>query len=284
MFNNELPLTSAQKRRRRAIEKKMQEALRELRDLAVEAGCSEPSLFYEVEGDIQTLPRTVSVKRGRWNSEIIAVKPEVLTQLQRSGWPGSNEESKSYLEGLVEDPLTAMKNGEPVEILVLHNAWNQASDINGEPLPVALYFYYISGGFTEGRYDLLKAAKILMKRKDVTLVPHGGEDRRYGRKEPDAPEDPETYIGNIPYYNSEPGHSRCIAFHWHPTVKDYRKVYAQAALTEPEPGTDALMKACFDLDIFKLRAGGAAYFDDYWKDRRYEKDSNGSDRYEDEEE
>jgi hypothetical protein len=50
MFNNELPLTPAQKRRRRAIEKKMQKALRELRDLAVEAGCSEPSLFYEVEG------------------------------------------------------------------------------------------------------------------------------------------------------------------------------------------------------------------------------------------
>ena len=46
----ELDLTEDQEKRRRQIERRLQKVLVDLRDLAVEAGCQQPSLFYECEG------------------------------------------------------------------------------------------------------------------------------------------------------------------------------------------------------------------------------------------
>ncbi len=51
-FSHENPLTASQEKRRRSIEIRIQRALRDLRDLAAEAGCGNPHLFYECEGSL----------------------------------------------------------------------------------------------------------------------------------------------------------------------------------------------------------------------------------------
>jgi hypothetical protein len=52
MFNNELNLTSEQEKRRQSIERRMKRCLRELEELAIEAGAVDPHLFYECAGSL----------------------------------------------------------------------------------------------------------------------------------------------------------------------------------------------------------------------------------------
>ena len=49
-FPNELELTNQQEKRRKSIERRLQKALRDFHDLAVEVGCEDPYLYYECEG------------------------------------------------------------------------------------------------------------------------------------------------------------------------------------------------------------------------------------------
>ncbi len=51
-FPQENPLTPAQEKRRLSIERRIQRALRELRELALEAGAGDPRLYYECGGSL----------------------------------------------------------------------------------------------------------------------------------------------------------------------------------------------------------------------------------------
>jgi len=228
-----------------------------------------------LSGETTTMPRPV-VKRDDWSSILSAVKPAFLEVARQIGF--YTESGTNPYEGLTfEDPLTAMEAGEEVIFVEWHSAAHQMFDLEGRPLPVCLGFNYIDGGFSEDKYDLLKAASILLKRKDVTLHLAGGERSwQYCATKPDLT-DPKLYIGNIPGYNAERGRSQCLSFRWHPTVEDYRKVFLAM---EPKAYA-ALRTACFTTDIFGLRAGGATHFDDPHKTRRAERDDDSDDRDED---
>jgi hypothetical protein len=205
-------------------------------------------------------------KRGEGTSSLLAVKPAFLEVVREIGYYA--ESGTDPYKGLtVHDPLTALENGEEIVFVEQHGYAHELYDIDGEPLPVCLAFDYINGGFANDRYDLRRAAEILLKRSDVTLSPNAGE-RSYRRDE--DPKDPATYVGDIPYYNKGRGRSQCLSFQWHPTVEDYRKVFAAQ---QPGRWSDK-RRACFDVDIFGLRAGGAAKFSDY---DQSERDSHSAD-------
>jgi len=227
-----------------------------------------------LSGELQVIPSAV-VKRGDWNSTIMAVKPVFLETMRQIGFysdtgqePFKELDIKDPLTAHIKDPLTAQEKGEEVVFIEVHGAAHQIFDLDGLPLPVCLGFNYIDGGFAEDKYDLLKAVNILLKREDVTLALNGGErSYYYDGKESDSI-DPKVYIGSIPGYNAERGRSQCLSFRWHPTTEDYRKVFA---LLEPR-GHWGLRKACFDADIFGLGAGGATYFDSFHGHRRVEQE------------
>lgn len=203
-----------------------------------------------------------------WTSSIYAVKPSFLDAARDYGFGDEiYDEAFRY-----DDPLTALSSGEEVVFVEVHSAAHQLFDMDGLPFPVGLIFNYIDGGMSEDRYDLVKASEILMKRKDVLLLPGGGESRSSGPQD-----DPRSYVGAIPYYNTAAGRRSCLQFHWRASVEDYRRVWALALEDRSHPGKGDLMKACFDLDIFGLRAGGAARFEDYYDTARYENEDSDDD-------
>lgn len=236
--------------------------------------CKKSELDALLSGKVQMAPSHASVPRGCWTSAIIAVRPEYLEAARKIAWRIPHDENP-YEGTDVEDPLTAIENGEEVIFIESYGASHQLFDLDGEALPVALFFNYTDGGFSEGKYDLVKAVEILRKRDDITLEEGGGE--RFPGSWSGDPEDPRRYVGTIPYYNAGRGRTACIEFGWHPSVEDFRTVWAAALKLRADPGSDEVRRAVFDTDILGLRAGGAAHFDDYYKTRRDFRDQDDED-------
>jgi hypothetical protein len=99
-------------------------------------------------------------------------------------------------------------------------------------------------------YHLDKAIEILSKRPDVRLVP---AERWHG----------EGFVHTSGYS------SDCIVFDWVPDAETYQKVFALAKTFARSDkygmGSDDLRRACFDLDVFGMRAGGAAKYGTYYE-------------------
>lgn len=75
----------------------------------------------------------------------------------------------------------------------------------GDPLPVQIYFDYISEMMDNEHYDLRGVLNELEKRDDITVWSDG--------------------IIDIPYYNREEGCNKCIEFSWAPTTEDYHELW-----------------------------------------------------------
>lgn len=134
-------------------------------------------------------------------------------------------------------------------VLVLACSYNHTIyNADREHLVVGMYCDYLNtGNFHNGKYDLEKARKILSKRKDVHSL---------------------SEIKLIqPYTNRSPGHSHNISFYWSPDVNTYRTIMDKAESKIDErlrsPGSGAIGRVEFDLDLLGLRAGGAALHDNY---------------------
>jgi len=204
-----------------------------------------------------------TVKQGDYDAPVVCVFPGWLEAMRDYGWI-DYEKGVAREDLIVMEPLTALEKGLPVEFYLVNHACHRAFALDGQPIPVRLDFEYISGHMDNAHYRLDEAARILLARSDVVV----DSDRA-------NPKSPGDYINWIPGYNASPGCDRYISFEWHPTMDDYRRVYARA-MNYPRPSwmkgkkgtpvsSDDLYQACFDEDIFGLRAGGAALFDDFNK-------------------
>lgn len=228
-----------------------------------------------LSGKAMQIHEYADVRRNGWNSTILAVKPAYLELARTQGWHIDwAKAGDAYLNESWADPLTALENGEEVIFIESYSANHQLFDINGKPLPVCLYFSYMSGGFDNSRYDMLKAAKILRKRHlevgDVCPLADGGEKPPW--RHPTVPEDdPVHLIGRIPHYNADRNRERCVAFYWAPSDEDYQRMWNEAIKADKDPGKDQFYKTCFDLDMFGLRAGKAALYENYYS---YANDEN----------
>lgn len=155
-----------------------------------------------------------------------------------------------YPKLLVAEPDTRMPSEELVRDPT-EGSSHRLFDVEGRPLPVGMHFSYIDGRFDNGTYDLNKALEILRKRDDIRFI---AEDRWQKAGE----------INRIPGYNAERGRDQCIAFMWMPSVEDYRRMVAKCEEYGHQYPSVMRYQAMFDLDIFGLRAGGAAKFNDFY--------------------
>lgn len=166
------------------------------------------------------------------------------------------------------------KEGGSVDDLVIMDTGSHSLfDRHGDPLPVGVLFDYISNGrITNRNYDLEKAAAILLARPDVDVWAHKGgwdtdkadELRVDGKRtgEVRLATTVQEAVFKIPYYNADGGRSHTLYFVWKPSREDYKAVLEKAG----KRGSLEFHKAAFDLDILGLRAGGAAKYEDYYKD------------------
>lgn len=185
----------------------------------------------------------------------------------------SNEIATRFNDELVRrDCYDAFERGDVTvdDVIRFEHASHMLFDRHGQVLPVAIRFDYIEAHVNNSRYDLEKAAKILLARDDITIFPV----KRY-RDEPDydgVAKTVEEAVASIPYYNAERGRNRTITFRWTPRVEDYRKMWAECLrLGGRYPSTNRY-HAVFNLDLLGLRAGGAALCDDFYQDVRSEQD------------
>ena len=179
-------------------------------------------------------------------THIVALSNDYIEYLRCHGFGGLStyQGASAVSDPLNEDPST-------YTVVEFDGGSHQLWDLERNPLPVGHHFNYIEGGFANDRYDLRRAAEILLARKDVTLHPDGGE-RVYGDW---LDKGPDSYIGEIPHYNRDRRRTRCLSFVWAPSTEDYRKVLAAAG--NEWPTSWEFVRACLDVDVFGLRAGGA---------------------------
>lgn len=168
-----------------------------------------------------------------------------------------------------------LNGGTPDDLVIMDTSSHYLKDRHGAHLPVGMQFDYISNGrITNRNYDLEKAAEILLARSDVDVWAHQGgwntekpaviRDGRH--RENKMATTIEEALFRIPYYNSDGGRMHTLYFVWKPTVEQYRALHDAASNAGRNYSSMDLYKAAFDLDVLGLRAGGAAKYEDYYKD------------------
>ena len=164
---------------------------------------------------------------------------------------------KEYLSGTPYDDLN--KDASRVDdIVYFEYSSHMIFDRGKNVLPAAIRFEYIGGNMDNGHYDLDKVKAILKKNKNIKFS--------YDRW------DKENEIQDVPYYNNESGYRKTIDFLWQPTIKEYQTMWDKCIAEGTEYPSTLMHKAIFDLDLLKLRKGGAALFDDFYKSKQYEED------------
>jgi hypothetical protein len=189
----------------------------------------------------------------------------VREQLRKVGWSNYFYNNENFEIGNEYDVISKMKRFDTNSIVRLDSGSHMVFDRNDQPLPVGVPFDYIShGGITDGRYDIDKLAKHLLKRSDILIYnPQDHLDyKKPAKKVADA-------IVDIPYYNSEPGSTKTIYFIWQPSQADYIRMWTLSQKLNKKYPSTAHHQAIFDLDLLGIRAAGIAYFDNYHESRRY---------------
>lgn len=182
------------------------------------------------------------------------------------GWVGASEKKENE-NWHKTDPFVALidENVSLDQVVKWDSASHMLFDIEGQPLPVAVEIEYIMGGMDESRYDLVKAAEILLNRDDV----HVYNFDAYGERGEGEATSIKEAIAPIPYYNADQGRSKTINARWMPSVKDYRRMWNRCLSYKDGYSSTKKHMAIFDEDLLGLRAGGAAYFDTFYGSKRY---------------
>lgn len=173
--------------------------------------------------------------------------------------------SEDWSNMTVETPFDALKDGASVDNIVQISFGQDGMlhDRKGNVLPVAIVCNHMTNMYTDNsRYDLKKAVDILWDNPAVVFFD--------GSRPVDIIEDKDDAILSIEYYNSSPKSNHHLQFLWRPTVSEYRGLWAmQLSYGEKYPSTSE-GRAMFDLDVFELRKGGAALYDDFYSSREYD--------------
>ena len=173
------------------------------------------------------------------------------------GYEMAQKDDKGFEEGR---PFTALvESGVSVDrVLRIDYSSHMVFDRSGNVMPAGIHFEYIKACMDNAHYDLLRALEILKQNERVHFL-----SRR--ERLTDEPE-----ILAIEHYNASSLRNRYLAFWFEPTVEEQRALWEkQKAYGTKYPSTEEY-RAMFDLDILGLRAGGAAYYDDFHKSREYD--------------
>lgn len=127
-------------------------------------------------------------------------------------------------------------------------------DRQGQVLPTGLHFDYTNGMFHSGRYYLDLALQVLLQDSRVSPVPV-----RRGDAEPTLRI---SRVGAM--FSTDDYNQQHIYFMFSPTVEDMRAIWEKCKSYGSEYPSTMMRQAMFDLDILKLRAAGAAKYNDFW--------------------
>jgi hypothetical protein len=185
-------------------------------------------------------PRALSTKpEGYW----ALVSDALLSDMARWGWTGEDDDYAHWKALVSETPYTDLttSTSDMALVLVEHSS-HMFFDAELQPLPVAQRVSYLGWNFDNHAYDLDKAFPILAERPDVKDL---SRDR-------------------IPSYNCDEERTETLNFWWTPSVEDYRRVWAECLNTTERHPSVRWAEAAFTVDVFGLRAAGAARSDSYY--------------------
>lgn len=238
-------------------------------------GATLPSMFKELPASQVTegfarLSTLKSYLKGKGNirepDKLCLVQKNFLQLAARHGFSNACELLGKDTYYSIEKPFTALTEGsaDVEQLILVERSSHQLFDRYGNILPVAQFFDYIHAGMHNGRYDLKKALEILRKNDRVHGVSSRGKDA-------------ELQILEVEYYNREKFCSHYLCFWFEPTPEEQKQLWAKQLTYGGDYPSTEFHRAVFDLDILGLRAGGAAYYDEFYQSRQYD-DAYASER------
>ncbi|NTF17006.1 hypothetical protein G6L37_01005 [Agrobacterium rubi] len=158
----------------------------------------------------------------------IMVAKEVLDVARTEGNPISyrNVYDRLVREGKLLMPnktalVDAAASGMDVEnVLFLSTDDYGLVDVRGRPIPLAMTFDYMEGGFDEENYDLQALAQHLSANPEIEIIT---ESRGNGP------------VSRIPYYNLREGCEEQIRFIWRPTDASWEAFLSRCGFDEDNP-------------------------------------------------
>jgi hypothetical protein len=124
---------------------------------------------------------------------------------------GSTEGIEKIREEIIEKPYSYIKEhgNNHVEIILFYFYNHSAYDLQGNAIPKAIYFDYISANIHNQHYNLTELYEKLSQREDIEFI--------LGKRDKHP-------IKEIPYYNSEEDRDKCMEFIWIPSDEDFKKI------------------------------------------------------------
>ena len=135
-------------------------------------------------------------------------------------------------------------------------------DRKGRLVPVAQHGDYMHGHFKDGSYDLFEVVKLL--NADSRVVAARNSQRK------DCP----LEVSHVPSYNAGRGCHFQVEFLFCPTEEDMLKLEAASA---GRGVASEFWEIAFEIDLLGLRAGGAAYCDTYYGEKKYPRTESDTD-------
>jgi hypothetical protein len=156
-------------------------------------------------------PETFEIARREGNP---ITNAEVYRRLTADGL--LNATDKSNLVRLVAD-------GFDYESILFYSVSDYAiTDVRGRPLPMAMRFDYMDGGFDNEKFDLDRVAEALSRNEEVEFL----ADRWQSRNDP---------VSEIPHYNAYEGRDRQVQFIWRPTDESWNLMLEKLGFDPADP-------------------------------------------------
>jgi hypothetical protein len=125
------------------------------------------------------------------------------------------------------------------DILFISSYDHVAVDVRGKPVPAAMYFTYLDGGFSSDEYDLEAVAEVLAANPEIEFITQD-------RWEKPAP------ITKIPYYNASDERDRQVQFIWRPSDDTWNEILGRLGFDPADPRHMRIRQETItrELDIF----------------------------------
>lgn len=156
--------------------------------------------------------------------------PEAIEVLRRDGSLYSSEINRRLLaDGLLFTPdksnlAEAVAGGLGFESILFFSSYdNVLVDGRGRPLPVAMRFDYMDGGFDNESFDLEKVAEALSANDEIEFVLDTWQSRN------------NSPISEIPYYNASDERDRQVQFIWRPTEDSWSLMLDRLGFDPSDP-------------------------------------------------
>lgn len=183
---------------------------------------------------------TARTGEGEW----FLVDKELLKEISTWGWGGQEDDYACWNTFIETNPYVDVvaPTSDSMQLVLVDTSAHMVFDGNLQPLPVAQRVDYVSWGFDNRTYDLDKAFDILKDNPHVSGLQRS----------------------RIPHYNQDAGRDETLSFTWTPDAETYRRAWECCKTLSTEYPSTRFAEATFKLDLFGLRAGGAAKGNTYF--------------------